>query len=116
MSAQELDSKYDRWFAVHADQYGIDPLKDKVIPILQQITTFTPHVVTQSERGSPDLIALRRYGTEKLWWIILAYNGIASYKDIIEGVTLRIPSLNSVIAVITERSVSSNNQLRVVTI
>lgn len=116
MSAEQLDSKYDRWFSVTADQYGIDPLRDKVIPLLTQITTYTPHVVSQSERGAPDLIAYRRYGTEKLWWIILAYNGIASYKDVIEGVTLKIPTLNSVISVLTEKAVSSSNQQRVITI
>lgn len=116
MSAEQLDSNYDRWFSVTPDQYGIDPLKDRVIPLLSQVTTYTPHIVSQSERGSPDLIALRRYGTEKLWWIILAYNGIASYKDIIEGITLKIPSLNSVVAVMTEKSLATSTQQRVITI
>lgn len=114
--ADTLDSKYARFYAVVADQHGIDPLKDKVIPGLLKIESYRPHVVTQDERGAPDLISLRKYNTEKLWWVILAYNGIASYKDIIEGTQLRIPSLSSVVAAITENSVSSNRPQRVITI
>lgn len=114
--ADTLDSKYDRFYSVVADEYGIDPLKDKVMPSLLKIESYRPHVVTQDERGSPDIIALRKYGTEKLWWAILAYNGIASYRDIVEGVQLRIPNLSSVVAAITENSVSSARTQRVISI
>ena len=114
--AEQLDSKYDRFFSVVADKHGIDALRDKALSKLTEIQAFTPHIVTQEERGAPDLIAFRKYGTEKLWWIIMAYNGIASYRDIIEGVQLRIPALNSVVALITENSVSTNRVQRVITI
>lgn len=111
-----LDSKYDRFFSVTADEYGIDPLKDKVLPKLLNIGSYTTHIVTQEERGAPDLIARRKYGNEKLWWIILGYNGISSYKDIVEGLQLRIPSLGSVVDAITENSVSPAKVQRVITI
>ncbi len=114
--AEQLDSKYDRFYSIVSDQYGVDPLKDKVMPSLLKISTFQPHIVTQDERGSPDLIALRQYGSEKLWWIVLAYNGIASYKDIVEGTQLKIPTISAVVEVITQNSVSSARTQRVITI
>lgn len=116
MAAEQLDSKYDRFFSVTADEFGIDPLKDKVLPEILKITTYTQHVVTQEERGAPDLIAYRKYRSEKLWWIILAYNGIASYRDIVEGLKLKIPSQASVTSVITDKAVSTSRVQRVITI
>ena len=111
-----LDSKYDRFFATVADEYGIDPLKDKVLPKLLGINAYKPHTVTQDQRGAPDLIAMKFYGTEKLWWIIMAYNGIASYKDIVEGLELKIPLFSSVISAITENSISAARVQRVISI
>lgn len=116
MAAGIIDSSYDRFHHVVADRYGIDPLKDRVLPGLISITSYKPHTVTQDERGAPDLIAMRMLGTEKLWWVILAYNGIASYRDIVEGTSLRIPDLNSVVAVITAKSMSSTNTPSIITI
>jgi len=114
--AAQLDSKYDRFFSVTADQWGIDPLKDKVLPLILSIDSFSPHVVTQDERGSPDLISKRKYGDEKLWWVILAYNGIASYKDVVEGIQLRIPAFGSVVSAITQNAVAGSSVQRVITI
>lgn len=115
--ANQLDSKYARLYSVKQDQYGIDPLGDKTLPKLLQIQTYRNHIVTQDERGSPDLIALREYGNQQLWWIIMGYNGIASYKDIVEGTNLRIPTYGSVVTVITENAVSGGNRpQRVITI
>ena len=94
----ELDKKFYRVFSVITDKHGIDPLQDRVVPAILSITSYTVHEVTQDERGSPDLISLREYGTEDFWWHILTYNGICSYKDITEGVSLKIPQFGALIA------------------
>lgn len=114
--AEQLDSKYDRFFSVVADQYGIDPLKDRVLPLILNIQSYSPHTVTQAERGSPDLIALNKYGTEKLWWVIMAYNGLVSYRDVVEGLQLRIPAIGGIVSVVTENSVARSSVERVISI
>jgi hypothetical protein len=42
----------------------------------------------------PDLISYKLYGTERYWWIICVVNNIQNpLVDIIEGMTLKIPSI-----------------------
>ena len=113
-----FDSKYLRAFSIVSDEYGEDPLLDRVLNKLDTIVAYTTHRVSQEERGSPDLIASNSYGEgrENLYWVILAFNGIYSYKDILEGTNLKIPDYQSVIALFTEHSVRDNEVQRVVTI
>lgn len=100
----DLTSKTLRVFNVTIDKYGIDPLLDKAIPEILKITNYKVHDITQDERGSPDLISLREYGTEDYWWVIMAYNGVGSYKTIIEGLSLKIPLFSQVVSVFTQSS------------
>ena len=99
----DITSKFQRVYSITADTYGVDPLKDRYIPLIMTIQTFTQHDVSQDERGSPDLISLREYKTDELWWVILAYNRIGKHSDIVEGVTLLIPNLPSVISILSRR-------------
>ena len=101
----------NRFFRVHSivvDAYGIDPLKDKMAERLGSITKWTPHVVTQAERGALDLISEIEYGTEDYWWHIQAYNGVCSWREVIEGLTLKIPDYGAIIALTTEMTQMSN--------
>ena len=111
-----LDSKYNRVYAITPDAYGVDPLLDKVVPSIQQITTHSLHEITADERGAPDLISLNVYGSIDYWWIILCYNGIGSYRTLTEGTTLKIPDLSSVIASVSQNSIRPNTVSRVITI
>lgn len=109
-----------RFFRVHAiitDAYGIDPLKDVVVPKLLKITSYRNHSVTVAERGAPDAISYNEYGTEDYWWHIMAYNGICRYSDIVEGTTVKIPDLGSIITVTNDAlSPSSTSATNTVTI
>ena len=96
-----FDSKFMRSYGVVGDQYGIDPLRDKMVPYVLGLKSFHYHEVQQDERGAPDLIAKREYGSEDLWWYILVYNGIALYKHVVEGVMLKIPEYASILQVIS---------------
>ena len=104
----DLNRKFYRVFAVVADKHGIDPLQDKVVPALLAIDSYDTHEVTQDERGSPDLISLRHYDSEDFWWHILAYNGICSYRDVVEGLTLKIPHYGSLIAATHDNTKAAN--------
>jgi phage tail protein X len=110
------DSKYQRAYAIVADTYGVDPILDKIVPFIQQIRAHSLHDVTVDERGAPDLISLRVYGSVDYWWIILAYNGIGSYRSIVEGVSLKIPDMASVVAVVNQNAIRPNTVSRVITI
>lgn len=50
------------------------------------------HVVTLLEDKRPDLIANTYYADARLYWIILAANGLRGCEDIRKGMTIRIPS------------------------
>lgn len=76
------------------DKYGIDPLLDEKFWALQKVEEYSIYVVSQQYEARPDLLALDTYSTEKLWWIILQYNGLTSYKDITAGAILRMPDTN----------------------
>ena len=102
------ENRFHRVFAVVSDQYGIDPLLDKVTPKLLGITAYTNHEVRQDERGAPDLISLNEYGTEDFWWHIMTYNGICRFRDIVEGQTLKIPSLGAIVSLTNDASVETS--------
>ena len=112
----DLTSRYQRFYAITSDQYGVDPIKDRLIPLIMKITDYTIHEITQDERAAPDWISTREYGTDELWWVIMAYNGICSYRDLVEGKSLRIPAMTQVIGVVTENTLRPNTTPRVVTI
>ncbi len=94
-----LSNRFYRVLAITTDQYGIDPLLDKITPKILKIPTYYNHDVSQDERGSPDLISFREYGVEDYWWHLMTYNGICRVKDIVEGVTLRIPDYGSLVSI-----------------
>lgn len=116
MYVPDFNNTFNRVFSVHTDSLGIDPLRDKMIPLLQQIKKFSYHDVVQAERAAPDLISFEEYGSEVFWWHIMAYNGICMYRDIVEGLTLKIPDYGSLIALNNEVQQFSNTQINTITI
>ncbi len=46
--------------------------------------------------GRIDLISYEIYGTTKLWWVILFYNNIYSFYDVVVNTKLEYPSQSSV--------------------
>jgi len=111
-----MDSKFKRVFSIGVDEYGIDPLLDKTLPLIAKIQTYKNHVVTDEEAGAPDLISMREYQTEDLWWVIMAYNGIFAYNDIVKGVNLKIPLITDITSIITAAAIRPNTTTRVITI
>jgi hypothetical protein len=107
MAKLDFTSQFLRSNGLVVDKHGVDPLLDKKVPDIAKITSYSLHVVTQDERGAPDLIAHKEYGDSSLWWYIMVYNGISSYRSIIQGLTLKIPELTSILATLSASSGSS---------
>lgn len=99
MYGLDLSNRFHRVFSITSDKFGIDPLRDKLIPYIVAITEYKNHEVLQDERGSPDLISFREYNSEDFWWHILTYNGICSYRDLVEGTTIKIPNFGALVAI-----------------
>lgn len=108
----DFNNRFFRVYAVTIDKYGIDPLLDKLVPKITAITSYSNHDVVMDERGAPDLISLREYNSEDYWWHIMTYNGVCRFRDIVEGITLKIPTLGALIGVtndaLLEKSKASN--------
>lgn len=106
-----------RAYTVTIDQYGIDALKNKAMPYINNIDSYSLYNVKQYQRGRPDNIANAVYGDSNLWWVIMYYNGISDFKKIVESVTLRIPDITSVTYILAEQAAQSyGNNIRIVTI
>ena len=59
--------------------------------------------VTQDLEKRPDLVADKAYGNTDLWWVIYEFNGIRDpFFDLRQGMILRIPALDRVLAAIQE--------------
>jgi hypothetical protein len=108
-------SKFQRGFSVHVDGFGIDPLLDAAVPSIHRISQFTYYTVNQAERGAADLISLRAYQTDQLWWVILEYNKM-DYRDLVEGAIIKIPAYSEVLSVMTHNSIRPTYVSRVVSI
>ncbi len=50
--------------------------------------------VVSAEEFDPALISFRIYGATQFWQLILIYNDILSFEDIVAGVILRYPSID----------------------
>ena len=107
---QDFNQRMLRAFACRVDQLGIDPLQDAIVPRLLEINSFSLHRVTQDERGAPDLIAFREYRDTVFWWHIIAYNEILSFREIIEGLVLKIPDRSAILAITTDVATRNNSE------
>lgn len=58
---------------------------------LPMVGTF----MVTNERFRPDIISYKLYGSEEYKIILMLYNGITSFQEIIPGITLLYPSLKS---------------------
>ena len=63
------------------------------------MTDYDRYTVTTKDLKRIDLIAYRMYGDVNFWWVVAVMNNISNpLRDLVAGVTLRIPK----IAAITE--------------
>ena len=53
------------------------------------------HKVQGFEHQRPDVLANKYYGDPRMYWIILAANGLRDPLDLTRGMSIRIPDVNS---------------------
>lgn len=106
-----------RSISTTVDRYGVDPLKDKSFESILAITAYNLYTVKQYDRHRVDNISNNVYGNPNLWWIIMYYNGIVSIREVVEGVTLRIPDQTKVIDILAANSSTNyGNTVKYITI
>lgn len=88
----------------HGDQYGLDPLRNKLYQKMHTFDKYTEHVVTPDEEGNPALLANDYYQDPDLDFLILAYNGIGNGMSLKAGQVLKIPSRQQVLALPSVKS------------
>lgn len=60
------------------------------------------YILEKKFEQRPDLLAHSLYGDPYLWWVICQYNTILDFNtEFVEGVILRIPTQNRVLALIS---------------
>lgn len=64
--------------------------------VAPETKTDLVHTVTVTEDKRPDLIANTFYGDARLYWIILAANGLREKEEIRKGMIIRVPSKTAV--------------------
>jgi len=47
----------------------------------------------KAKTGRPDQVSFELYGTTRLWWVILWYNNLRFFYELVQGDTIRYPSL-----------------------
>lgn len=90
----ESPERYDlaRFMEFVDDNY--DPLTSFMFDKIRALKSGGRYIV-RGEEDRPDLISYRIYGSSQYWWVILIYNGITSYKDIVHGTEMRYPELQA---------------------
>lgn len=62
---------------------------------LDNTTVYTLHKIQQGD--TIDRLALEYYGNPTLYWVICSYNHIRNpYKSLVQGRTIKIPSLSNI--------------------
>jgi nucleoid-associated protein YgaU len=101
------DNLYNRNSFITSDVNGNDPLTDKLIGKLQGLSYSQTHIVQKMDEFRPDKLAAKIFGDSELYWVILEYNKLSSFADIIPGLSLRIPNPNQ----LTNLLLTANTQV-----
>lgn len=88
----EYDKRYDLGKFMNYDEDGFDPLNSYMLEKISGIKSGGQFTVT-SEEGRPDIISNKIYGDTQYWWVILLYNAITSFDDLVNGMELKYPKL-----------------------
>lgn len=58
-------------------------------------------IVTEKYAYRPDLIAKDVYGKETLMWLVLQYNNIVDINELINGVSIKLPSTRRIQSILS---------------
>lgn len=104
----ESSAKYDLSKLVYYQDGCHDVLTSYFLAELPNIARLGERSVSVEE-NRPDLLSYNIYGDTQFWWILLAYNNILSFEDLLAGDTINYTSINelesvyfSLMALLTE--------------
>lgn len=81
-----------------------DILTSVFVEKLLQLPVTGTYTVT-TERFRPDLISYNIYGSEQYKLMLMLYNNLSAYTDLVPGVTLSYPALSSMEAILFDTTV-----------
>lgn len=82
----------------------LDLLDASYINIDQEPIDFVSHLVTDVDAHQPDLISYNAYGDESYWWLIMQFNRVFDpYRDVVSGMTLKIPNASQAFQILYQR-------------
>ena len=77
-------------------------LRDKTVISQMKQLPYKVYAVPAKYEYRPDLLALEKYGSSKLWWIIVGVNDITHpFKQMSTNSYLKIPNSDQVFALLT---------------
>ncbi len=92
-------SRYVSGGIAEVNSKAIEWWERSVIPLANDDTTY---VVEKRFEGRLDLITAVYLGEPRYWWVVAQYNNILDpYEEILEGVIIRIPSIDRVKALLS---------------
>lgn len=88
-------SRYDLQKFIDPSNDFVDFLTSYFIIEISTLSVFGKYVV-QGEGGKPELLSSHIYnGGTQYWWILMAFNGLTDESQLIEGMTIKYPSVTS---------------------
>lgn len=97
LNEEKKKARYDMSrFMEHVDEAEtFDIMGSFFIKEVLKLPVFGEYLVTKEEHR-PDLISHEVYGSTQYWWVILLYNRIWFFQEIILGMSLAYPSLQNI--------------------
>ena len=93
-----------------------DALLNRAIDSICAIKEYSDHIITQAEEGSFDLLAFNAYNSERLYWVIMCYNGLHNFQKLTRGTLVRIPEpsrVSQILTTLTSEKVTALSTLRI---
>lgn len=79
-------------FMEYTDNY--DVLTSSILNDVQSIQSGGRYTV-QGDDARPDNISFKIYGNVQYWWIIMLYNSMTDINQIVNGMEIQFPALDS---------------------
>ncbi len=88
----DTDARYDFAKFLQYENNNFDPLTSKFLEELNTLEISGEYKVT-TEEYRPELLSYYIYSDQQYWWILLEYNNLLSFEDLVTGLTISYPSL-----------------------
>jgi len=74
---------------------GFNPLTSSLFKDIKALPLKGKYAI-QKEESRPELVSNKVYGNTQYWWVIMIYNGLVNTDEVINGLVVKYPKLDSV--------------------